>query len=181
MSIAYQRTMMSFINKSGDVVKCRISVSKDRDNNFIEEKNIKRRVLNLSFDNRDKSYNKNFYTTPKFKEANKKKITNIIPLPKQPKKNTEPIPKNNKERKLNTSVEIRSETKKVHKIAVANISIDLTRDNSFKKINPNDIPFPYPLKINKMKSKDSCSTADSKRKSTPKLLVNHPSFKSLFK
>jgi hypothetical protein len=178
--MAFKKTMMSFINKSGDVVKCRISVSKEKEQNTVDDKYIKKRVLNLSFDN-TKSYNRKTNTTPKFKENNKKKISNIIPLPKQPKKNTDPLPRNHKERKINTSIDIRPESKKVSKIDVANISIDLSRDINISKINRNDIPFPMPIKINKMKSKDSCSTADSKRKLTPKLLVNHPSFNSLFK
>jgi hypothetical protein len=158
---------MSFIKKSGDVVKCRLSISRERKRDVIEDKNF--RHLNLSFDNKDTSYNRKFYITPKFKDnANKKKT---VPLPKQPKNNTIPIPKS-KEIRPNLSGNSEINTSK----ATSNLSIDL----SLKRVKE-DLPFPVPLKITKLNSKDSCSTTDSKRRSTPKLMVNHPSFKSLFK
>jgi hypothetical protein len=155
---------MSFINKSGEIIKCRISISSEKKKQ--DEKIVKQRVLNLSFDNNDMSYNKKLYNTPKLKE-NKN-----LPLPRQPKKNTDT---KLKERKASIP---KADIKNTSKRAVPNISVDISTQTRIKAC---DIPFPLPLKITKMKSKDSCSTADSKRKSTPKLLTNHPSFQSLFK
>ena len=183
-SYNYVYPNLSLINRNKSIVKCRLNLSIDKKNETpikIKPIRIKQKLLNASV---DFSMNKTKIATDKIIEISNHISYNDIPIPKN--KITTNIQKylkhknNFKSKECNKSQDYSDNQKFRRKIHIINVN-----DNKYL----NDISFCYDAnkitninsnKYTNIESKDSFSTTDSKRKTTPKLLTNHPSIKKIF-